>query len=130
MAPLKRNERQHKSSSQSGTGQRERTHEIPPLPLAGHRRPSGAMAEPLSFECGLLPTFLSFQSNAANVIFHERFSIYQGQWHAEAAEECRTPLDLYNERWESETHSEVVSSCAKEAPMIYSAAESRCFREI
>lgn len=36
-------------------------------------------------------------------------------------------LDLYNERWESETHSEVVSTCREEVEMIYSASESQCF---
>lgn len=71
-----------------------------------------------------------FQSNIANVIFHESCSIYQGQWHIEGADECLTPLDLYNERWESETHSEVVSTCTKEVEMIYSASESQSFREL
>lgn len=68
-----------------------------------------------------------FQSNIANVIFHESCSIYQGQWYIEAADECLAPLDLYNERWECETHSEVVSTCKKEVEMIYSASKSQCF---
>lgn len=71
-----------------------------------------------------------FQSNIANVIFHESCSIYQGQWHIEAADEYLAPLDLYNERWECETHSEVVSTCKKEVEMIYSASESQCFGEL
>lgn len=85
----------------------------------------------LLFKCCL--SFLSlptFQSNTANVIFHESCSIHQGQWHIEAANECLTPLDLYNERWESGTHSEVVSTCTKEVKMIYSASESQCFGEL
>lgn len=68
------------------------------------------MAEPFHSRAA----FLSLSPfNIANVIFHERCSIYQGQRHTEAAEESLTPLDLYNERRESETHSEVVSSCTK-----------------
>lgn len=84
----------------------------------------------LSFKCSLFLSLPAFQSNIANVIFHESYSIYQGQWHIEEADECLTPLDLYNERWESETHSEVVSTCTKEVEMIYSGSESQCFREL
>lgn len=61
------------------------------------------------------PFLPTFQSSIAYVIFHESCSIYQGRWHIEEADECLTPLGLYNERWESETHSEVVSACTKEA---------------
>lgn len=38
--------------------------------------------------------FSLFKVTLANVIFHESFSIYQGQWLAEAARECLTPLDF------------------------------------
>lgn len=68
----------------------------------------------LSFKCSLFLFLPTLQSNTAYVIFHESCSIYQGQWHVEEADECLTPLGLSNERWESETHSEVVSTCTKE----------------
>lgn len=82
-----------------------------------------------------LQPFLSFlpspfRGNTANVIFHESCFIYQGQWHVEAADECLAPLDLYNERWESEIHSKVVSTGTEEVEMIYSASASQCFGEL
>lgn len=66
--------------------------------LAGHRQPSSATAEePFHSERSLPPPplpFSLFKVTLANVIFHGSFSIYQGQWLAEAVRECLTPLDF------------------------------------
>ena len=106
----------------------------PCSPRAGHQQRCRAVAglfhSSAAFSFSPPPLLPPFQSNIANVIFHESCSIYQGQWHTEAADECLTPLDLYNERWESETHSGVVSTCTKEVEMIYSASEGQCFGEL